>query len=142
MRDPYEVLGVARDATADQIRGAYRALAKTSHPDLHPGDRQAEERFKEASAAYELLSDEEEGAWEGCLSVPGLRGWVPRRVHLRYRGVDMEGRPFEREARGFHARVVQHECDHLDGILYPMRVRDFTRFGYTEVLDLGDVVAE
>ena len=90
----------------------------------------------------ELLSDEEEGAWEGCLSVPGLRGWVPRRVHLRYRGVDMEGRPFEREARGFHARVVQHECDHLDGILYPARVRDFSRFGFTDVLFPGVPLAD
>ncbi|MGE5115660.1 MAG: peptide deformylase [Betaproteobacteria bacterium] len=78
----------------------------------------------------------EEG-WEGCLSVPGLRGVVPRHARIRYRGVDEHGRPIEREAEGFHARVVQHECDHLDGVLYPMRVRDFTRFGYTEVLFPG-----
>ena len=75
----------------------------------------------------------EEG-WEGCLSVPGLRGRVPRFARVRYTGVDLQGRPIDREADGFHARVVQHECDHLDGILYPMRIRDFTRFGYTEVL--------
>ena len=75
----------------------------------------------------------EEG-WEGCLSVPGLRGVVPRHARIRYRGVDLEGRPIEREADGFHARVVQHECDHLIGVLYPMRVRDFSRFGYTSVL--------
>jgi peptide deformylase len=75
----------------------------------------------------------EEG-WEGCLSVPGLRGVVPRFARLAYRGFDLEGTPIAREATGFHARVVQHECDHLDGILYPMRIRDFTQFGYTDVL--------
>ena len=80
------------------------------------------------------LSDEAEEGWEGCLSVPGLRGMVPRWTHLHYRGFDAEGEQIEREATGFHARVVQHECDHLDGILYPMRIRDFTQFGYTDVL--------
>jgi peptide deformylase len=80
------------------------------------------------------LGDEMEEGWEGCLSVPGLRGVVPRRRRLRYSGFDPEGRPVERTVEGFHARVVQHECDHLDGILYPMRVRDFSRFGFTEVL--------
>ena len=80
------------------------------------------------------LSDEREEDWEGCLSVPGLRGVVPRYRHLRYEGFDPFGRPIRREVSGFHARVVQHECDHLLGILYPMRMRDFTRFGFTEVL--------
>ncbi len=80
-----------------------------------------------------LGSAMEEG-WEGCLSVPGLRGVVSRHARLRYSGRDPEGQPIEREAEGFHARVVQHECDHLDGVLYPMRVRDFSRFGYTDVL--------
>lgn len=75
----------------------------------------------------------EEG-WEGCLSVPGLRGVVPRHARIRYTGFDPRGNAIEREAEGFHARVVQHECDHLIGMLYPMRVRDFTRFGFTEVL--------
>ncbi len=75
----------------------------------------------------------EEG-WEGCLSVPGLRGVVERFKRVHYRGFDAEGRLIERDAEGFHARVVQHECDHLDGILYPMRVRDFSRFGFTSVL--------
>ncbi len=78
--------------------------------------------------------DEEEEGWEGCLSVPGLRGVVPRWQRLRYAGFDEQGRRFERDVSGFHARVVQHECDHLDGILYPMRVRDFTRFGFIEEL--------
>ncbi|MEY2734772.1 MAG: hypothetical protein RLZ58_181 [Pseudomonadota bacterium] len=83
------------------------------------------------------LSDEEEEGWEGCLSVPWLRGVVPRWRRIRYSGVDVDGRPIEREAEGFHARVVQHECDHLIGTLYPMRVRDFRRFGFTEVLFPG-----
>ncbi len=82
----------------------------------------------------EPLSASTEEGWEGCLSVPGLRGVVDRYVRMRYRGFDLEGRPIERVAEGFHARVVQHECDHLDGILYPMRMRDITRFGYTDVL--------
>ena len=80
------------------------------------------------------LGDEQEDGWEGCLSVPGLRGVVPRYTRLKYCGYDLQGNRIEREAEGFHARVVQHECDHLQGILYPMRVRDFTRFGFTEVL--------
>lgn len=85
----------------------------------------------------EPLSDEMEEGWEGCLSVPGLRGVVPRHARLRYSGVDPWGKPIAREVDGFHARVVQHECDHLIGVLYPMRVRDFSRFGFTEVLFPG-----
>ncbi|MDF3832592.1 peptide deformylase [Cupriavidus basilensis] len=80
------------------------------------------------------LSEDQEEGWEGCLSVPGLRGVVPRYTRLKYTGFDMMGSRIERVAEDFHARVVQHECDHLQGILYPMRVRDFTRFGFTEVL--------
>ena len=83
------------------------------------------------------LDAAEESDWEGCLSVPGLRGVVPRFVHIRYTGVDQYGDPIDRTVSGFHARVVQHECDHLIGKLYPMRVRDFTQFGYTEVLVPG-----
>jgi peptide deformylase len=83
------------------------------------------------------LSDEVEEGWEGCLSVPGMRGWVPRFHRLHYRGFDEQGNSFEREAEGFHARVVQHEVDHLDGILYPMRIRDLTRFGFNEALFPG-----
>jgi len=88
------------------------------------------------------LTDELEDGWEGCLSVPGLRGVVPRFRRLRYRGVDPAGAVIERDVAGFHARVVQHECDHLDGILYPMRVRDFTRFGFTDVLFPGIAAEE
>jgi len=80
------------------------------------------------------LSDELEEGWEGCLSVPGLRGTVPRYRHIRYSGYDPHGRRVEREAEGFHARVVQHECDHLIGRLYPSRIQDFSKFGFTEVL--------
>lgn len=83
------------------------------------------------------LGDEEELGWEGCLSVPGLRGMVPRLRRIRYTGFDPQGRPIEREVEGFHARVVQHECDHLIGKLYPMRMRDFTQFGFTSVLFPG-----
>jgi peptide deformylase len=83
------------------------------------------------------LSTEVEDGWEGCLSVPGLRGMVPRWTRLRYEGFDQYGNRISRDADGFHARVVQHECDHLDGILYPMRIRDFSRFGFTEVLFPG-----
>ena len=86
------------------------------------------------------LSDEMEDGWEGCLSVPGLRGVVPRYRRMRYRGFDPAGNVIERDVDGVHARVVQHECDHLDGVLYPMRVRDFTRFGFTDVVfpDIAD----
>ncbi|MGB8363724.1 MAG: peptide deformylase [Rhizomicrobium sp.] len=75
----------------------------------------------------EIVGTETEGGWEGCLSVPGLRGFVERAAHIRYRGFDADGRAIARTAKGFHARVVQHECDHLDGILYPQRMRDLTR---------------
>jgi len=88
------------------------------------------------------IDDEMEDGWEGCLSVPGMRGLVPRFLRLRYRGFDEFGKVVERTAEGFHARVVQHECDHLIGVLYPMRIRDMRQFGFTEELfpgeDLGD----
>ncbi len=90
----------------------------------------------------EPLSQDMEEGWEGCLSVPGLRGVVPRHSRLRYSGFDAHGARIEREAEGFHARVVQHECDHLDGILYPMRVKDFTRFGFIEALFPGEDLAD
>ena len=83
------------------------------------------------------LDETQEEGWEGCLSVPGFRGVVPRYTRLRYRGYDELGRLIDRTAEGFHARVVQHECDHLIGVLYPMRVRDFSRFGFTDVLFPG-----
>ena len=75
-----------------------------------------------------------EDGWEGCLSVPGLRGVVPRYPRLRYEGFDPSGRALRRDVDGFHARVVQHECDHLDGILYPLRMHDMRQFGFTDIL--------
>lgn len=83
------------------------------------------------------LDESQEDGWEGCLSVPGLRGVVPRYSHIRYTGFDQYGDPIDRTVDGFHARVVQHECDHLIGVLYPMRMTDFTQFGFTEVLFPG-----
>lgn len=83
------------------------------------------------------LSDEQEDGWEGCLSVPGMRGLVPRHVSLRYQGHDQFGAIIDRTVQGFHARVVQHECDHLLGILYPMRIRDLRNFGFNDVLFPG-----
>lgn len=80
------------------------------------------------------LGDDMEEGWEGCLSVPGMRGAVMRHARLRYTGVDQHGKPIDRSVDGFHARVVQHECDHLDGVLYPMRMTDMSKFGFTEVL--------
>jgi peptide deformylase len=80
--------------------------------------------------ALEPIGEERDEAWEGCLSVPGLRGVVARHTNLRYRGFDLEGRPIDRTVTGFHARVVQHEVDHLDGILYPMRIADLRSFGF------------
>jgi peptide deformylase len=83
------------------------------------------------------IVDQQEEGWEGCLSVPGMRGMVPRWTRLHYEGFDQHGNKISRDADGFHARVVQHECDHLAGILYPMRIKDFTQFGFTEVLFPG-----
>ena len=88
------------------------------------------------------LSDATEDDWEGCLSVPGMRGVVPRWSRIRYTGFDQYGDPIDRTAEGFHARVVQHECDHLWGKLYPMRMRDFSQFGFTEILFPGIAATE
>jgi peptide deformylase len=89
-----------------------------------------------------ILTREIENDWEGCLSVPGMRGVVPRYTKLRYTGFDEEGNPIEREAEGFHARVVQHECDHLDGILYPQRMTDMRTFGFTKELFPDEEIAD
>jgi peptide deformylase len=89
-----------------------------------------------------LLTREVEEGWEGCLSVPGMRGIVPRYTKLRYTGFDADGNPIDRVAEGFHARVVQHECDHLDGILYPQRMTDISKFGFTEELFPDEEIAD
>ncbi|MHB1352674.1 MAG: peptide deformylase [Thiobacillus sp.] len=88
------------------------------------------------------LSEAAEEGWEGCLSVPGMRGLVPRHTEIRYQGFDADGRALERRVSGFHARVVQHEVDHLNGILYPMRVRDLRNFGFTETLFPGQLLQD
>jgi len=88
------------------------------------------------------LDDELEEGWEGCLSVPGMRGLVPRHKNLRYQGFDEKGKKIDRTVSDFHARVVQHECDHLAGILYPMRIRDLRNFGFTAELFPGEDIAE
>ncbi|HEY9164080.1 MAG TPA: peptide deformylase [Magnetovibrio sp.] len=106
------------------------------------GDRDAAEGGEGAGVPLTVLinpeitplSDEMEVGWEGCLSIPGMMGQVPRYTHIRYKALDLNGKPFEREARGFHARVVQHECDHLDGMLYPQRIEDMSTFGFNEEL--------
>ena len=104
--------------------------ADSAHGAAQSGDHAAAAVAGDAS----VVGEED---WEGCLSVPGLRAVVPRHARVRYTGFDQYGDPIERTVEGFHARVVQHECDHLIGVLYPMRVRDFSRFGFTEVLFPG-----
>ena len=88
------------------------------------------------------LGEAEEEGWEGCLSVPGMRGLVPRYRDLRYTGMDAGGMPIDRTVKDFHARVVQHEVDHLDGILYPQRIRDLTQFGFTDALFPGEEMTD
>jgi len=88
------------------------------------------------------LSEQMEEDWEGCLSIPGMRGLVPRYTQLRYQGIDASGVPIDRTVTGFHARVVQHECDHLNGILYPMRINDLRKFGYTDTLFPDQMIAD
>jgi peptide deformylase len=90
----------------------------------------------------ELLGEDTEDGWEGCLSVPGMRGLVPRFTKLRYTGFDENAQPIDRVVSGFHARVVQHEVDHLDGVLYPMRIRDLRNFGFNEELFPGQDISD
>jgi peptide deformylase len=110
----------------------------------------ANPRYPDAEVPYTVLinpvmnpvGDEMEDGWEGCLSVPGMRGIVPRYRRLHYTGFDQYGNLIDRLVSGFHARVVQHECDHLDGILYPMRIRDLANFGFTDVLFPGQDIQD
>ena len=112
------------------------------HSDRYPDAPEVPRTILLNPAIMPLSQDMEEG-WEGCLSVPGLRGAVNRYTLIRYQGIDPSGAAIDRRAEGFHARVVQHECDHLIGRLYPSRITDFSKFGYTEVLFPGmDVAAE
>lgn len=116
---------------APQVHVTWRIVVFQAPPERTPVEADGEERFDQTAPltvlvnpVIERLEGPEEAGWEGCLSVPGLRGLVPRPSHIRYRGQTPEGQTIERVARGFHARVVQHECDHLDGVLYPQRMRD------------------
>jgi peptide deformylase len=116
---------------APQVHVPLRVVVFQAPEDRNEPPPSEEERFDHTAPLtvlinpeIEILSPQTEGGWEGCLSVPGLRGYVTRAAHIRYRGMDQEGRLIERTARGFHARVVQHEFDHLDGILYPQRMAD------------------
>jgi peptide deformylase len=134
---------------APQVHVPYRIVVFQVHgerlTDL-PGDSE-QELTALINPVIEPIGDERAYGWEGCLSVPGLRGVVPRHLRVRYRGVDLDGNPIEREAAGFHARVVQHECDHLDGILYPQRMTDHRLLVFTEELqrhpiDVAAMLAE
>jgi len=121
---------------APQVHVLYRVVVFQVHgerlTDL-PGDSE-QELTALINPVVEPIGSERAYGWEGCLSVPGLRGVVPRHLRVRYRGIDLDGNPIDREVAGFHARVVQHECDHLAGILYPMRIHDLRNFGFIEEL--------
>jgi len=142
------------DALLQDMRDTMRAMngAGLAAPQIGVGLRvvifgvQSNSRYPDADSVPETvlinpvitpLGEETDMAWEGCLSVPGMRGVVERYSHLRYQGFDEQGALIDRAVSGFHARVVQHECDHLDGILYPMRIQDMTQFGYTTELFPG-----
>ncbi|OGS91666.1 MAG: peptide deformylase [Gallionellales bacterium GWA2_60_18] len=136
MRDTMAALNGAGLA-APQIGAGLRVVIFGAAENLRYPDAEAVPETVLINPVIEALEDEIEEAWEGCLSLPGLRGLVPRFSHIRYQGFDENGMPIDRTVSGFHARVVQHECDHLDGILYPMRIRDMRMFGFTEELFPG-----
>ena len=121
----------------DQQIVIFGVEANPRYPDAEPVPRTVL-----VNPVLEPVDEEIEEGWEGCLSVPGMRGLVPRFKRLRYRGFDQYGKPIERTVEDFHARVVQHECDHLEGILYPMRIRDLRNFGFTEELFPGEDIAD
>ena len=134
--DMFDTMGALNGAglAAPQIGISRRVVifgveANPRYPDVEPVPTTVL-----VNPVIELLTKDTEEGWEGCLSVPGMRGLVSRCTRLRYSGFDQYGKPLTREAHGFHARVVQHECDHLDGILYPMRLKDMRLFGYEDTL--------
>ena len=134
--DMFDTMGALNGAglAAPQIGISRRVVifgveANPRYPDVEPVPTTVL-----VNPVIELLTKDTEEGWEGCLSVPGMRGLVSRYTRLRYSGFDQHGKPLTREAHGFHARVVQHECDHLDGILYPMRLKDMRLFGYEDAL--------
>ncbi|MGR4869822.1 peptide deformylase [Variovorax sp. LARHSF232] len=145
VRDMFETMAAVNGAglAAPQIGVDLQlVIFGTDAPNPRYPDAPAVPRTVLINPVITSIGEEEEEGWEGCLSVPGLRGVVPRFANIRYTGFDPYGDPIDRTVSGFHARVVQHEVDHLLGKLYPMRVRDFTRFGFTEVLFPGLDAAE
>jgi peptide deformylase len=142
--DMQETMLAARGAglAAPQIDVPLRVVIFGGRPTPRYPEAEAVPYTVLVNPELEPLGEEQAEDWEGCLSVPGLRGRVPRWVRLRYRGFDPEGAAIERTVEGFHARVVQHEVDHLDGFLYPMRIRDFSNFGFEEELFPGVEVAD
>lgn len=136
MQDTMQALDGAGLAAPQIGVGLQVVIFGVEHNPRYP-DAEAVPQTALINPTLTLLSGEMEEGWEGCLSVPGMRGVVPRYARLRYQGYDPYGNPIDRSVEGFHARVVQHEYDHLIGVLYPMRIRDFSRFGFTEVLFPG-----
>jgi peptide deformylase len=141
MEDTMEALDGAGLA-APQIGVGLRVVIFGIAANLRYPDAEPVPRTVLINPLITLLDDELEDGWEGCLSVPGMRGLVPRHLRLHYSGFDAHGAPLERSVSGFHARVVQHECDHLDGVLYPMRIRDLRNFGFTDLLFPGQVLKD
>ncbi len=142
VRDMFDTMREQRGAglAAIQIGVALRVVIFGFESDTRAGDCESVPETILINPQIKPLSTQQELAWEGCLSVPGMRGLVPRYSHVTYRGFDVRGDVIERQVRGFHARVVQHECDHLDGILYPRRLPDLTYFGFVEELDASGVM--
>jgi peptide deformylase len=141
MRDTMAALDGAGLAAPQIGVGLQVMIFGIEHNPRYP-DAEAVPQTVLINPALTPLGPELEEGWEGCLSVPGMRGVVPRFSRLKYQGFDEYGKPIERSVDGFHARVVQHEYDHLIGVLYPMRIRDFRQFGYTDVLFPGEDVAD
>jgi peptide deformylase len=141
MRDTMQSLNGAGLAAPQIGVGARVVIFGMDHNPRYP-DADAVPYTVLINPVLTALSDEMEEGWEGCLSVPGMRGLVPRYRQLRYSGFDEKGQPISRDVEGFHARVVQHEVDHLDGILYPRRIEDLTQFGFSDALFPGQNLAD
>jgi peptide deformylase len=127
---------------APQVGELQRVVIFGGAPSPRYPDRETVPYTVLINPVLEPLGEAMDEDWEGCLSVPGMRGWVPRYSALRYRGFDKHGVPIDRSVQGFHARVVQHEVDHLDGVLYPRRIRDLTKFGFNEELFPGQELVD
>lgn len=141
MQDTMQALDGAGLAAPQIGAGLQVVIFGVEHNPRYP-DAEAVPYTVLINPALVALDEETEEDWEGCLSVPGMRGLVPRYKRLRYHGFDQYGNAIDRTVSGFHARVVQHECDHLLGILYPMRIRDMRNFGYTEELFPGEAIGD